>query len=1323
MRTITVNNKSNFITQPQIQEMSKGLDYISVRIYRRDGNGNILINGSGLLFENNGGYFVFTNFHCVSSKDKVTDVLIPIDISLTEIAFFYGGKQVDVKIDKKIDDSESEDWILFSVYRPDVDWDYTSKVRFATNISTGSLYETYPYVTEYEGYGRYTPIVATNPFGMWHVADQISGGRYAADQLMKGGSGSGIMQFHDDVFYCYGILQKALNDGAFSDLKSVGVSSILPLLSKQTTIQLTEEDVEQLNKTSIGDEVNQLKSTLSSYVEPEDLHKALLKLLEEVIPSLLNNYQDTLALSLLECIETLCTSERTPDTIKAAYHNCKGEYYQIIGSMADATKCFQEAYTLVPDKNKYIEHEVRRLLTAKQYDDVKEIVVKLLEDNHLRLALNLVDSESPEEVFHSLSPELQGDIKLRYTIIGIFSQAGKNYRFLTTGVMPTIPDNLTVENTYLWLYAFECYRNRIGDYLLTDMRALPAGKLSLIQDAYNLAVRFFKQADATCSASLYANLRMYFCYWAFFVETSNKTKWIDRIEAIEATDQPYSLVFKTLFKSSMLAMIGDYEGAFIVIRESGIAYDDIVLPFIVSLCCTSRTPDFLLSLIPELKEKDIQFDSQLCASMASLLCLVDPSRHLSIIEALPIKQEADAIVLKWLHSLAISQKVDTSGYEDLLPHLCDDMVANLAQVMAANGMRVEAYNILDKRFAVGDGSFCEQVYSALISEDPERHIDHYALLRDSRHQGNAMTSDQLRQEYNYALSMLDYDNALEVLEILRAKDRTDEYVLTAYVDVIGKHNPDRLIELYETVMKFCFNTVLHIQQVYYAFASNKYIEQAAEFLYQNTIRLNHEALNAYYDQQVIMGFLNGIANLNYDVVEADNYVTYANEQDVRSCRKFSPDSVLGSAMIGAKVGDIITIDLGGTPTKLKIIGIHNKYYKLHADNMKDVIDSGGNSFFTPIKIDFTNPDTVPEQLESILKELSGGVNQPTEQEIYEDYDLGLLTLIQMASVDNILGSYYNFLFSKFHLNVAPYGFLRENCSDLFSKENSYVLDLTSLLLLFEFSQKNDNYQYHTRFLLPKYIQQLVQQTAKGVEIYTCFKMVDALNQGWLNRYSSKVDEDIQIRLKALSEWIDQNCTIVNSPIVLNMAPIPDEGVKSAMLKYTLLELLPAAGPNRILLSEDAGIHIAFKMPVPIMSTEAYMYYAEGEYIGQLFSQFLCNNTCIGASVSTDYILQQYKLLESHSTNHIEQIEETISRSLNIFGVLDATKLIIAKANNMELALSVVEKLIRSVLMGFEDEFFDMQTWSEIIRRESLSSIGRNHLIPILMKVKDERMKK
>ena len=54
--------------------MTEDLKYLSVRIYRTDGEGNNLLEGSGTLFEDNGNYYVMTAYHCLSKKDDKVNV-------------------------------------------------------------------------------------------------------------------------------------------------------------------------------------------------------------------------------------------------------------------------------------------------------------------------------------------------------------------------------------------------------------------------------------------------------------------------------------------------------------------------------------------------------------------------------------------------------------------------------------------------------------------------------------------------------------------------------------------------------------------------------------------------------------------------------------------------------------------------------------------------------------------------------------------------------------------------------------------------------------------------------------------------------------------------------------------------------------------------------------------------------------------------------------------------------------------------------------------------------------------------------------------------
>ena len=65
-----------------------------------------------------------------------------------------------------------------------------------------------------------------------------------------------------------------------------------------------------------------------------------------------------------------------------------------------------------------------------------------------------------------------------------------------------------------------------------------------------------------------------------------------------------------------------------------------------------------------------------------------------------------------------------------------------------------------------------------------------------------------------------------------------------------------------------------------------------------------------------------------------------------------------------------------------------------------------------------------------------------------------------------------------------------------------------------------------------------------------------------------------------------------------------------LFTYTMVELLQKGKPLRVLLTEDWYLEKMMGTPLPIISTETYMYEVEGEEIGKAFTDFLHKNNCV-----------------------------------------------------------------------------------------------------------------
>ena len=165
-------------------------------------------------------------------------------------------------------------------------------------------------------------------------------------------------------------------------------------------------------------------------------------------------------------------------------------------------------------------------------------------------------------------------------------------------------------------------------------------------------------------------------------------------------------------------------------------------------------------------------------------------------------------------------------------------------------------------------------------------------------------------------------------------------------------------EWYGLTMNFTFKEEHFVKSIYQAFAKNGYVEEATHFLYTKVKEMQSTDLNAFYDRECIMGFAAMMANKAYDTVEEGRYVTYTTNGDDRHCRQMSGDTVLGKALMGHKKDDEVPVVLEGQTKTVKIIGIHNQYYYLHYTNMQEVMESGGNAYFTPF------PDDLKKSLEA-----------------------------------------------------------------------------------------------------------------------------------------------------------------------------------------------------------------------------------------------------------------------------------------------------------------------------------------------------------------------
>lgn len=1300
--------------------MTDGLEYITVRIYRKADDGTPLIKGSGLLFEDSGTYYVFTAYHCLEGKTEPKGELIPFDLQKTEIVINDDEQEVEVHILQEVDKSIEDDWFLMEVGKPNVDWQYEDKVRFAVRQDVGPIHESFPFVEFYEGDGRYTELIAKNRKNKWHINESISDGRSIAASIMKGGSGAGIVRFLNDSFYCFGLLKETLPDGEFNDVCSIRVNDIIPVISKRSKVKLTAEDEVKIKEQSIKEGIQRVKSNIESATEQEEVNKILLQLLENVIPSLLDYYQIEMAKGILDVIDTKV--EQSNESIKALYTFCKAQYTSLTDSTEAAYELYHEAFRLDAFNAKIIEHEVRYLMHNIQKDDAVELSRSLPEGNQLRQAIHIATADNSQEEFNHLTPEQQADYILRYKVMEMSDLFNKDSRWICNVIEPTIPDGLTAHNLPAWLYALSCYRVQLGDMIYLTRELVDPYKV-LLEKAFSVADHLFFLADKTCIARKLHAAEMYFCYWGYLLHEDEHL--YNRMAEIKIEGNETLRTMQSMMLASMSSMQGDYNEAYRLIEEGNSKQTASILHLVSILTCVSHDQKYLLHYLKACAPDSLSVNSAEAGQLANLAGILHPSLFQKVMDVCHFESENDRQLLTDLKRAHQGEKVDLSDYEKMLPDLSDDSVAFAAQILFNNGQKELAYRALESRMQSPSGRFCEEIYNLLISNDTHKRAEHYALLKEMRNAGKKMDQNQLSQLYNYALTLLDYDTALDAILLLHKQDPTDELRFAAVLDITSKSQPEQMGQWVEEIKQFQFQNLHNIQTVYRSLAVSNQLQEAMDFLYETTLRLQSEDLDAYYLQETLIGFVVALANATKDTVTEDTYVLYENSEGNRTFKKPSPTSALGKALIGHHPGEEVRVELSGEAINLTIIRIGNKYGYLHYCLMRDIMESGGNRYFTPFKLNPNQPaEDILNQLEGFLKQTSGDEETPAERErrITEEYLNGEISLIQMIDDTDVIGSYYKYLFTDFRFKVQPQNLIRAGIGYALPANVDYVLDLSSLIMLYEFSLMVD-INYKSKFLLPIFIRQLVGTYRKNFPVINSVNLYQAIQSGFLKRLDEHIAIDIDKRLEGLLGWIDDNCTLVSSPDVLNLDTPNNGGLMSELVSRTAIECLPKPNQNRVLLCDDNYPFLFFKGHLPTATAEMYVYDVEGEEVGAKFSVFLSRNHCIGVCLPYKHVVENYILLEQNKDNQFAEIVESFKSSFNINDAILSCRFILLQHTNHELCIQSIRQLMDAVFTPVPEDFFNNEVWGQLIYDESRIPFTGNVIVPLLNEVKHKHTQK
>ena len=213
----------------------------------------------------------------------------------------------------------------------------------------------------------------------------------------------------------------------------------------------------------------------------------------------------------------------------------------------------------------------------------------------------------------------------------------------------------------------------------------------------------------------------------------------------------------------MLSMMGKYDDAYNCITSADLYPSDIIWAFVVGLTIFTQKIDYLKGLVEYSKKYELVVDSLTSEALVPATQYIPYDYLGDIIGSLNFMNYNEKRLLIDYNKLNSGQKVKADGYDAFINDLTGILPAVAAAVIYHSDDKERALNYLKSKFEPGKGSKLEDVYFSLLSTDATHQTDYYYYLKGKRDKGEHLTLLELKQYYNYTLTLLDYDPVSSLL--------------------------------------------------------------------------------------------------------------------------------------------------------------------------------------------------------------------------------------------------------------------------------------------------------------------------------------------------------------------------------------------------------------------------------------------------------------------------------------------------------------------------------------------------------------------------------
>lgn len=480
---------------------------------------------------------------------------------------------------------------------------------------------------------------------------------------------------------------------------------------------------------------------------------------------------------------------------------------------------------------------------------------------------------------------------------------------------------------------------------------------------------------------------------------------------------------------------------------------------------------------------------------------------------------------------------------------------------AFNGMRL----IKVKEFA----SYFPDIFEGIATTEQPAPA---ASILETEAAGRILATEQkdeaLISQFVDLMELCEYDKAWEVADELWKRHPANEWMALNFIRTTALTQPERLPELRNVGLYLNYSTSDSVMFAARSFGKFGYPQIAADIMYSNAQRLNDTVLDSMIYAETVLDsyYYNPIFRKEYEVVEEGCCVLYADEtNNKRHCIMASDGSVMGSAVMGHKKDDVVVMEIAGDVRRVVIISIFSKYFMIVHRAIEDIMEYGGNRVMTPYKLegDARNQEAVIEMFKKIGIDLTAPPADPM-MEAYKEKP----SLITSSKDDDFIGSFYRMLFSDFPLLGREDQLFHPDRFIHARNGGSLVLDLSSLLVMFEQSMKGV-IMPKKKFIISRYIYEMVKNYRRNFVSIASLGMQKTLEAGRIHIFSDDYLEDMEKRFDGMIAWINRHCEIKSSERYLKVLkearnPKINEYCRLSMQTFAFL----TEDPFNMLVTED-----------------------------------------------------------------------------------------------------------------------------------------------------------